>query len=226
MSCSYVIYKYMYTTIIQNAKSQILLEYILKYFFYFSAYTYARPPRPLAPLTPYLPYSAFTARESSGTPRMARVDLTSAADSGVTGTIYLREEAPGQGVILTGDIYGLTSGLHGFHVHQDGAITDECRDAMGHFNPGDKQHGDPTSLNRHVGDLGNIYTFSSSHPTKVLILDKLLTLEPGHTNDVSNRAIVVHADEDDLGRGGNDGSLSTGNAGARVACGVITPVNY
>ncbi len=89
-----------------------------------------------------------------------------------------------------------------------------------------KNHGDPTSLDRHVGDLGNIYTFSSTHPTKVLILDKLLTLDPAHANSVSDRAIVVHAGEDDLGRGGDDGSISTGNAGARVACGVITPVNY
>ena len=38
---------------------------------------------------------------------------------------------------------------------------------------------------------------------------------------LAGKAIVVHAGEDDLGLGGDDGSLATGNAGGRKACGVI-----
>ena len=79
--------------------------------------------------------------------------------------------------------------------------------------------------NRHVGDLGNIETVSK-RVTPVTIIDTLITLEEGLENDISGRAIVVHADEDDLGMGGNDGSLKTGNAGARLACGIIHAINY
>jgi len=38
---------------------------------------------------------------------------------------------------------------------------------------------------------------------------------------ILGRAVVLHVNEDDLGRGGNDGSKLTGNAGGRIACGVI-----
>ena len=85
-------------------------------------------------------------------------------------------------------------------------------------------HGNPRSLERHVGDLGNIYTSSSYNPTSVWIWDKLITLEEGHDNSILGRSIVVHAGEDDLGQGGNEESLKTGNAGARVACGTIRDV--
>ena len=79
--------------------------------------------------------------------------------------------------------------------------------------------------NRHVGDLGNIVT-PPTHFTPVYIVDELITLEPGEENCISNLAIVVHAGEDDLGMGGDEGSLKTGNAGARVACGIIRPTNF
>lgn len=52
-------------------------------------------------------------------------------------------------------------------------------------------------------------------------MDRVITLRAGAANSVAGRAVVVHADPDDLGRGGDDGSRKTGNAGARLACGVI-----
>ena len=72
---------------------------------------------------------------------------------------------------------------------------------------------------RHVGDLGNIYT-SSDGTTKVKIIDAHITLEDG-TNNVAGRALIVHGGQDDLGQGGNTGSLASGNAGPRVSCGLI-----
>ena len=45
-------------------------------------------------------------------------------------------------------------------------------------------------------------------------------------NTIAGRAIVVHAGEDDLGLGGNPGSVASGNAGSRVACGVIVPCEF
>ena len=82
-------------------------------------------------------------------------------------------------------------------------------------------HGAPDAVERHVGDLGNVVTDASGVPTMVNILDNAVTLEDNQDNTVLNRAIVVHAGEDDLGLGGDAGSESTGNAGGRVACGII-----
>lgn len=89
-----------------------------------------------------------------------------------------------------------------------------------------QSHGDPSSSERHVGDLGNIFTFSKNVPTEVLILDKIITMQEGKENNILGRAVVVHEGEDDLGMGGDEESLKTGNAGARVACGIITEVIY
>lgn len=83
-----------------------------------------------------------------------------------------------------------------------------------------KNHGAPHVVERHVGDLGNIVSTGS-----IANIDKedfLSTLYLG-VDGVADRAIVIHAGEDDLGMGGDDESLQTGNAGARVGCGIIQP---
>ena len=84
-----------------------------------------------------------------------------------------------------------------------------------------KNHGAPTDAERHVGDLGNILTLSGSPFTPIMISDPQLSLDPNSEAFVGGRAIVIHGGEDDLGRGGNEASLKAGNAGPRVACGVI-----
>ena len=61
-------------------------------------------------------------------------------------------------------------------------------------------------------------------PTVLEIFDSLITLESGHVNDIAGRAIVIHAGTDDLGLGGDAGSVATGNAGGRLACGLIVAV--
>ena len=81
-------------------------------------------------------------------------------------------------------------------------------------------HGSPKSETRHVGDLGNLFTNFEMY-TRVEFVDMVIDLEVGSNNNILNRAIVVHAGQDDLGLGGNMGSENTGNAGARLACGLI-----
>lgn len=81
-----------------------------------------------------------------------------------------------------------------------------------------RTHGAPNASNRHVGDLGNIDA-NAEGVAYVNITDNLIALS-GETN-IIGRAVVVHAGEDDLGLGENEDSLVTGNAGGRVACGVI-----
>lgn len=104
-------------------------------------------------------------------------------------------------------------------MHEFGDTTNGCVSAGPHFNPHKKDHGGPNDAVRHAGDLGNIVA-DGSGVGKVNITDKQISLFPGPLN-IIGRTLVVHADPDDLGKGGHELSLTTGNAGGRVACGVI-----
>jgi len=138
----------------------------------------------------------------------------------VTGTIYFSEQSNNT-VKITGIINGLCDGLHGFHIHNAGDLTDHCKSACAHFNPTNSNHGGKDSKIRHAGDLGNIR--SKNNVAKINITDKIIKLR-GTKYNIIGRSVVVHANPDDLGLGTGDArqeSLVTGNAGARLACGVI-----
>jgi Cu-Zn family superoxide dismutase len=70
-----------------------------------------------------------------------------------------------------------------------------------------------------VGDLGNIEAGADGKVT--LDTKDHLIMIYGDVNNVIGRSLVLHAGVDDLGKGGNEESLKTGNAGARIACGII-----
>jgi Cu-Zn family superoxide dismutase len=117
------------------------------------------------------------------------------------------------GVEIVADISGLTPGEHGFHIHQWGDCSaEDGTSAGGHYNPFNDPHGGPMDAKRHVGDLGNIRVQSdgTGHYQET---DKVVSLEG--PNSIIGRAVILHAGEDDLA------SQPTGNAGARLACGVI-----
>ena len=117
------------------------------------------------------------------------------------------------------EIHGLSDGEHGFHVHEYGDLTDGCASSCAHFNPFHSNHGGRHSKERHVGDLGNI--LSKNNVAKGSFYDKLISLNLQSKCCIIGRCIVIHKDKDDLGKGGNEESLKTGNAGKRLACGVI-----
>ena len=122
-------------------------------------------------------------------------------------------------VLVTVQLSGLkTNGLHGFHVHQAGDLSDGCESMCAHFNPFNKTHGCPGMSERHVGDLGNLVSdiFGNANYT---FYDNVIKLN-GIAN-IIGRGLIIHADQDDCGNGGNKESLKTGNAGKRIACAVI-----
>jgi len=135
----------------------------------------------------------------------------------VNGKIYFEQTGDGP-VTVTGEVSGLAAGKHGFHVHEFGDNTNGCISAGPHFNPNKQVHGGPDSDVRHVGDLGNVEA-DASGVAKVNISDKVIALNGA--NNIIGRTLVVHADIDDLGVGGHELSSTTGNAGARLGCGVI-----
>jgi Cu-Zn family superoxide dismutase len=134
----------------------------------------------------------------------------------VKGTILLMQ-APGTPTLIKGTIKGLEPGEHGFHIHEFGDMSKGCESMGGHYNPDGVNHGDLDQ--GHVGDLGNI-TADDSGTASFSIEAKRVDLIGERS--VIGRGLVVHSDQDDLGQGGDEESLKTGNAGDRIACGVIT----
>jgi Cu-Zn family superoxide dismutase len=110
---------------------------------------------------------------------------------------------------------GLVPGReHGFHVHEAGdCSSDDGMSAKGHFNPHGKPHGAPSGTERHAGDLPSLKAGKDGRARLEVTVDAI-TVRPGPAS-VVGRGLIVHADPDDYK------TQPTGNAGARLACGVI-----
>jgi Cu-Zn family superoxide dismutase len=108
---------------------------------------------------------------------------------------------------------------HGFHIHTFGNLySTDCKDCGGHWNPDNKKHGSLRSRESHAGDLGNIVSNKDGVSYNLFTTSKITLFG---VNSIIGRSVVVHSREDDLGKGGNDESLITGNAGSRLDCAVI-----
>ena len=155
------------------------------------------------------------------------------------GKIFFDQDTIHDLLHIHGKVCGFTRediGLHGFHVHTDNKIKGFCcgKGLKGHFNPFNTKHGDITDYpcpsknlkTRHAGDLGNIKVVDkcpecNTYCSIIDIYDSVLSLFPQDIANIENRSIVIHQDEDDLGRGDNKESLINGNAGKRIGFGVI-----
>jgi Cu-Zn family superoxide dismutase len=141
----------------------------------------------------------------------AVAELSATQGNKVKGKIvFIQEDA---GVHVMADVTGLAPGEHGFHIHEKGDCSSpDGKSAGDHFNPTGMPHAGPTDVKRHVGDLGNL-TADASGKAQYDRVDAQLAFEG--TNSILGRAVIVHATKDDLS------SQPAGNAGARIACGVI-----
>jgi len=143
----------------------------------------------------------------------ATATLEPRSGSNVRGTITFTQV--GDVVRVTGEVTGHTKGPKGFHIHAMGDCS--AHDAMsagGHFNPTNSKHGGPYDPVKHAGDLGNI-TFNDAGAAKINFTVGDISVSKDQPNGIIGRALMVHAQVDDLK------TDPTGNAGGRVACGVI-----
>lgn len=176
----------------------------------------------IAPKIEYLPKT--TAKDPTPAPLKPEANLEHHAvavinSDKISGVVHFHQTSgPTSPVRLLGNITGLTPGHHGFHIHQLGDTSQGCKSMKGHFNPYQIRHGGPEDSYRHVGDLGNIIA-GDDGVAVIDMEDSQVTLNG--LNSVIGRGVVIHAGRDDMGKGGDEGSLKTGNAGGRVACAVI-----
>lgn len=129
----------------------------------------------------------------------------------VTGVVtFVQQE---NGVLINASVQGLTPGKHAFHIHEFGDCS--CDDAVcagEHFDIGNNKHGAPDSAQRHTGDLGNLEADVEGN-AQYSRLDSVIALSGRYS--IIGRSVIIHVQEDDFV------TQPTGNAGARVACGVI-----
>jgi Cu-Zn family superoxide dismutase len=151
-----------------------------------------------------------------------KVELHDAAGASI-GFVKLTKQ--GGKVIVRGEVGGLTPGFHGFHVHAVGQCTAPFTSAGGHYNPGGTGHG------AHAGDMPSLLvlddgTAEAQFATDNFAIDQLF--------DADGSAVIVHAAPDNFANiptryqsttegvfGPDSATLATGDAGARVACGVV-----
>lgn len=143
----------------------------------------------------------------------ATIMLAPASGSLVSGKLIAAPIAGG--VRINGEIGGLPRGsTHAIHIHEKGDCSAaDATSAGGHFNPAQQPHGRAGRGPHHGGDMDNIVA-DGSGVARVDVRALGVSLGGGAT-DIGGRAVVVHAAPDDYA------TQPAGNAGARVACGVI-----
>jgi Cu-Zn family superoxide dismutase len=121
------------------------------------------------------------------------------------------------GVLVNLSVKGLPAGEHAFHVHAVGKCEPPFTTAGEHFNPAGKKHGIMAAEGHHAGDMPNVHIPASGELT-VEVVNGDITLDKGKPNSVfgpEGTSLIIHAGKDDYK------TDPTGDAGGRIACGII-----
>lgn len=151
---------------------------------------------------------------AQGAGDQAKADLKDANGQSM-GTATLTDTP--HGVLMHVVLTNVPEGVHAFHIHTTGKCEPPFTTAGGHFNPTNKQHGPENAMGMHAGDMPNITVPAGGKLTfDMLAADVTLKAGPNSLMDADGSAVVLHATADDYK------SDPAGNAGARIACGVVT----
>jgi len=163
-----------------------------------------------ATIAPHAHQATEKAAEEQG-PLSAQALMKPAKNQKAKGVVHFTQSA-GK-VKVEAMLEGLKPGPHGFHIHEKGDCSaPDFASAGGHFNPNAKPHGDHTNPEKHIGDMGNIIADAKGKANLTL---ELTGASIGGAMGILEKGVIVHEKADDFK------TQPTGNAGGRVACGVI-----
>ena len=150
------------------------------------------------------------AAEDQG-PLSAQAVMKPAKKQKAKGVVHFTQS--GDKIKVEAMLEGIKPGPHGFHIHEKGDCSaPDFSSAGGHFNPTGKPHGDHSSPEKHIGDMGNIIANAKG---KVSVTLEISSATIGGPNGLLSKAVIVHEKADDLK------TQPTGDSGGRIACGVI-----
>ena len=148
----------------------------------------------------------------SGRGAMATASLNPSEGNSAKGTVHFQDMSDGSVEVVV-DLTSVPPGVHGFHVHDKGDCGNNGTNAGPHFNPMNLAHGAPDAQSHHAGDFGNV-TAEANGEVHTRFMTHSITVKEG-TISVVGRAVVLHGNPDDLM------SQPAGNAGPRIACGIV-----
>ena len=172
---------------------------------------------PAADATATVPAATMDTAMAPGTAGAAGAGQATAMMRDSTGAELGRvtlTETP-QGIQVSGQLRGVPAGEHGFHIHTTGSCEPTFEAAGGHWNPTNAQHGFEVQGGPHFGDMRNITVGADGSITAQGTTAGGTLQGQNGLLDADGAAVMIHANPDDYK------SQPSGDAGARVACGVV-----